>query len=348
MKATQNRTIKKTIINELTVCLDSKDSKLISYEISLPYVKALLFLIDGQHVNSREFIRFYIKLLKINSLPFIPLQNIEFLLRGYKRNPNFFKHINYFVSLAKKVSLPSNIWESIILSITNLNHKSSYFKIKAEMVFEIISSNIEHLQNYNLSTFCKNMFQFNEDLIDRKIYEYVNDNSLIALRNKSIRLQKLNNENKDHIFGLFIYWAKKIIKSNFEVSPSLNCLFSIQFVDNKKWLELTPDIKEFLDFIESKVSTGYLIANYSQYQIKKLSVLFHAKKELFLQTNVTANEIIEAEFILEPFFKKFIIPKVFFKHFYDLDTIQHSLLIHALKGESIRNFEKLPLKMDKK
>ena len=76
--------------------------------------------------------------------------------------------------------------------------------------------------------------------------------------------------------------------------------------------------------------------------------IFQVKKQLFLRTVVTTDELIKADFILEPFFKKFIIPKVFFKCFFGLDSNQHSLLLHVLEGKSISSYTNLPLKMDKK
>jgi len=91
-----------------------------------------------------------------------------------------------------------------------------------------------------------------------------------------------------------------------------------------------------------------LMNNFTQTQIKKLATIFQVKKELFLNADVTTEELLKAQFILEPFFKKFIIPKVFFKCFFGLDSIQYSLLLHVLEGKSIHTFSGLPLHMDKK
>ena len=333
--------LKDTILNELVLLLDKNNVTKNSFKITQPYVMGLSMLMDKTKTDKNSFVKFYSSLLKLETFPLIHLDSIEYLMNNYKRNPDFLKHINMFCSCSSNLSLPVNVWKSFIFTISTLNTNTKYFELKTKLYIKIITSNLEVVKNYNLDSFCKNIYNIKDELIEKRIGEILDSNTAIKAKDRNELIYQ-------SIFGLLLYWTKKIMQSNVEVHINLSRLFEVHFTENKKWINMSTEIEEFLEFMDTKLPAGYLMNNFTQTQIEKLAVVFRVKKELFLNADVTTEELMKAQFILEPFFKKFIIPKVFFKSFFGLDSNQHALFLHVLEGKSIHSYSSLPLHMDKK
>ena len=345
MKTSDKNKIKKNIIQELNHCLINNGNTLF-YNGTNTYARGYVTLVSvNNQIDKKDFTLFYARLLKIKSFPILPIDTVLSLANTYKKNPDLYKHIKHFASLTSLYNLPLNTWEDVVTSLSSLN-KPNYIHHKIKILTKIIISNIETIGKYNLLEFCKGIFSLS------------NDYNSVEVMVHGVRMQTRNKNKESALFiseddainkfGLFIYWADKIIKQGNNVHGNLKYLLNPQFCPSKQWLQWSPEIKEFLDFIEAKLPDNYLMRRHSQAEIEKLSNLFHMRKEMFLSSQVPTEELVHSGFILEPFFKKFIIPKIFFRDFFLLNDVQNHLLKHILEGNSIRKFEYLRLKMDKK
>jgi len=163
--------IKTTIVNELVSLMDQNGLSKNTLEIQHPHVRALFMLMERNRTDKNSFVEFYVSLLKLRSIPIMPLDSIEFLMNNYKRNPDFLKHLKLFCVQSKSLTIPLNIWKSIIFSISVLDSDTRYFKLKTELFIEIISGNLEVVKNYNLDKFCKNLYNIKDEVIEKRIKE---------------------------------------------------------------------------------------------------------------------------------------------------------------------------------
>lgn len=344
MKNNDIKIIKKNIVNELSLCHNHSTTLNLAYHGTNTYVRGYFTLLALKNkVDKKDFTQFYIRLLKIRSFPVLPLDKVLSLSENYKRNPDLYEQIKYFSSLTPSLELPKNTWEDVIYALSRINRPDCILN-KIKILGDIMTANRDLIGSYNIHEFCKDLFL----LYDQKTDLLIQGRSCNLVRSRDGFYHFENDKDLNSVFGLLIYWTNKIIRNGVNVHDNLNQLIKLRFSNHKNWVEWTPELKEFLDFIEEKLPPNFLMLRYRLLDIEKLSKLYHLRKDIFLNAAVNSDELTGSKFILEAFFKKFVIPKVFFMQFFQLDDSKQNLLEFILKGGSIRNFAGLPLKMDKK
>ncbi len=341
MNEDQKKRIKQNIINEIIECLNANISDNIVYVGNNNYLSGLLALLPFS-INStkREFLTWYVSLLQIENTP---LFSVDYLIRissTYKKNPHFISQVGKYAKINKSKNLPDEIWTAFLNSLL-FEFEGGFFEAKIYILNRVVDTHLDAIVNCNL----KELFQF---ILSEKTSKHLKKGDLKESHFKDTKKKEVQDKINQR-WGFFFYWLNKIAIHGKDITKNISLLGIKHFDDNYNNL-FTKDKEGFLDFIEPKLPPFTIAHNYSFSCISELSVHFHAKNTLFLNSEITFINKPEPFYILRPLLGKFVLPPIFYSRFckYGWSDNHSAFMLHALMGKPLHQFEELPFKLTQK
>lgn len=325
--------VKTNVLAELQLLKQQYIQQTIEVSRFSNYVKGFNYLLKGKlKEDSLKFIEFYMDLLKLKGFPVLSLETLGFLLANYNRHVDFYKNIRFFAALDKATEgFDGGVWHVLMKALCKTGLQQKRIQERLKVLAIILSENRDKLKDHNLQGL---------------IVPFLN-----PAFNKSFYFVK-EGQHLMQVYGLFIYWANNIFKHGCLVSQHLHHLTTVQFNEQLKWMEWNEEVKELVEFLENRLPANYLMLHLPQRKIERLNELYQWNKDFFRKNEEVSTEdllkVKEKDCLLQPFFKKMVLPQVFFRCFYSLTNVQKDLFRFVLNGESVRKYGQLPLTMDKK
>ncbi|MFN6039213.1 MAG: hypothetical protein ACK452_12150, partial [Bacteroidota bacterium] len=293
------------------------------------YLNALIAL--SKKGTTIDFLRIYSKYLRIRGTHLLKI-NDAIVISNFIDNCNdFLMNIKYLSRLTKGRKTDYDSAVVINSFILSTYERPEIMKIRIELLSILINENIYELCKENSLGLTKCIFRMH-----------------ISVSYVGVEINVLKSE-----FGLLFYWAKTIAKNNLKMGLNFQRLlerFELSGYRNIPWTEQS---ETFLNLLEDLICKNYSLVCCNVKMANQLIHFYKSNPEIFHSIKPELSEFEKADFILEPFFKNYHLPEVFFKNytaFADLwyQGVELRLFEHVMKGNSVRKFSKLPIKMDKK
>ena len=319
--------IKLQIIQDLNKACKSFKSGLIS-ESYCPYVYGLFsFLSKKGYADFEKRIKQYVDYLEITNSPILKIDDaLQFIEKNVFNNSNI-ELITYFLTHSKEKEMDYYIIRNFILQLSFSHEPLPKNKMKVRLLVEL-------LNEYEVNTLNKQNVKL--------ILYFILKINLYPVKNY-LSLKEVKKS-----YWLLIYWIKNILHHNGLLAVHQNYLTTLNHLPSAIKFSWTKKNIQIINRIFQIVPTEKLRKFIAYTKMKNVLGINKYCPELFYKYTPDKEEFLNTDCLIEPFLKGIIVPEVFIKKFGIMRTEENKVFIHFLNGGRLRDYEKLPIKMDRK